>query len=448
VQTLPLSALCTLLLFSVPEASTSAEPPAATDDPTIRWIELDLCGTFSPQKDVLSFFSTNLSDDQLASLPVLPEVKTLNLSLTNITDTGLSALGRFPNLQKLYLGHTVVSNAGLCHLRALPITVLDLSDTMVCPEGIVQFLCSQDTLVTLIVSPRDVTDALVRGLLECHKLHVLSIAQKPIAQFVRCNAKAPTPKPNPPDDDAKITDLDLSMSRITNDSLKVLGSLARLQYLNLGATAITDDGITDLQGLVALKGLSLRGTRATTGKCLDKISRLPRVGQLAALDLSGIAIPLQGCYSDSPAYNASIAALFKKLSNLKLLWLNGCAVEDGTIINNIKALANLTVLDVSNNGQITDLLLQTLADDRTPSTTEDRLNDVLRRLDISISILARKITTSVKPGLSTKPSRLLVALTSIDVSGTGITEVGVHNLQLARVNLIISRTLLSSLSSK
>jgi hypothetical protein len=49
--------------------------------------------------------------------------------------------------------------------------------------------------------------------------------------------------------------LNLSGTAVTDDSLKHLAGLTKLEYLSLGGTPITDAGLEHLRGLVHLKEL-------------------------------------------------------------------------------------------------------------------------------------------------------------------------------------------------
>ena len=62
-----------------------------------------------------------MSDDSLACLKQLPDLRELHLEDTRISDAGLEHLKGLTNLQYLYLGWTKVTHAGVKKLQqALP----------------------------------------------------------------------------------------------------------------------------------------------------------------------------------------------------------------------------------------------------------------------------------------------------------------------------------------
>jgi hypothetical protein len=81
-----------------------------------------------------------ISDAQLATLgPVAQQVLWLNLAGTKVTDNGLAALEPLKNLRKLHLEKTAITDAGLAHLKGLTnLGYLNLYSTAVTDAGIAQ----------------------------------------------------------------------------------------------------------------------------------------------------------------------------------------------------------------------------------------------------------------------------------------------------------------------
>jgi len=60
-----------------------------------------------------------------------------------------------------------------------------------------------------------------------------------------------------------IAELDLSGTKVTDESLVTIGKYPRLSWLNLHDTAVTDAGITHLKGLTHLSWLNLHSTNVS-----------------------------------------------------------------------------------------------------------------------------------------------------------------------------------------
>ncbi len=76
---------------------------------------------FTTVNRVLFYGGSRVSDDSLACLKQLPDLRELHLEDTRISDAGLEHLKGLTNLQYLYLGWTKVTDAGVKKLQqALP----------------------------------------------------------------------------------------------------------------------------------------------------------------------------------------------------------------------------------------------------------------------------------------------------------------------------------------
>ena len=95
---------------------------------------------------------------------------------------------------------------------------------------------------------------------------------------------------------------DLKVPTVTNDGLKYLKNLTKLEYLQIFGQNITDDGLANLQSLANLKSLGLSGKGITD----EGLKHLQRLSKLESVDL--------GHTSVTPA---GLAALKAKLPKLK-----------------------------------------------------------------------------------------------------------------------------------
>ena len=78
---------------------------------------------------------------------------------------------------------------------------------------------------------------------------------------------------------AKVTDLNLNITQITDAGLKDVAKLQNLTGLNLGGTQITDAGLKEVAKLQKLEVLYLRGTQITDVGLKDvvKLQKLTRL---------------------------------------------------------------------------------------------------------------------------------------------------------------------------
>jgi len=146
-----------------------------------------------------------ITDDGLACLKHLSEMRILELHKSQITDAGLVHLGRMSELRELDIGWATVSGKGLAHLHGL----------------------AQLEKLELYCTP-------------------LSDRDLPILrQF------------------SKLKRLNLSMTKITDAGLPVLSTLHHLEDLRLVGTSISDAGIEDLKKIPQLRKLAVRQTKIT-----------------------------------------------------------------------------------------------------------------------------------------------------------------------------------------
>jgi len=92
--------------------------------------------TLKHLKEILAGCS-QVTNQGLASLPVLETVTALNLNFTKITNAGLSFLERLPNLENLDLSYTKVTDSGISRLQRLSrLKTLSLEGTKVTDAGL------------------------------------------------------------------------------------------------------------------------------------------------------------------------------------------------------------------------------------------------------------------------------------------------------------------------
>lgn len=108
---------------------------------------------------MVGFDGTRATDDDLAALQGLTELRELWLIDTRVTDTGLAHLHKFPHLQELWLDGTEVTDTGLVQLQEIPqLRYLNLEHTKVSDSGL-RHLANCTELNTLVLTFTEVTDA-------------------------------------------------------------------------------------------------------------------------------------------------------------------------------------------------------------------------------------------------------------------------------------------------
>lgn len=209
----------------------------------------------------LELYGTRIGNDGLAHLKGLTSLERLILGTFDsksdpspITDEGLAYLSKLTNLKEIGLSRTQVTNAGLRHLSGLTkLESLNLNETKITGKGF-GFLNEVSPLRGLELDKIDLTDAGVANL-------------KPWSATLEHLVL----------DGAKLTDADLrgladltalkyinfSNTEITDEGLIHIGRLKSLDALRFDNTKITDEGLMTLKDLPRLRSIALTGTLVT-----------------------------------------------------------------------------------------------------------------------------------------------------------------------------------------
>ena len=117
MRALILSPLSFLLLFAGCDRPSSAKSSAAVTEANDY---TDVVTKFGGKLEMrLDFSNSDITDDDLATLPLPEGVRSIDLSHTNITDAGIAHLKRSPRLEQLNLMNTQITDASLEHFRAM-----------------------------------------------------------------------------------------------------------------------------------------------------------------------------------------------------------------------------------------------------------------------------------------------------------------------------------------
>ena len=211
---------------------------------------------------------TPLTDAGLEHLKGLTHLKRLLLVETQVTDAGLEQLKGLTELQELFLWHTNVTDAGLEHLKGLTqLQKLVLTYTKVTDAGL-EHLIGLTNLRSLDLGAR-VTDAGLEKLKGLTQLRSLDLAGAKVTDAGLEHLKALQ----------GMLSLDLGHTKVTDAGLLPLAGLINLEFLGLTATKITDAGLEHLKGQTKLRQLDLRSTPVTDAglehlRGLTKLERL------------------------------------------------------------------------------------------------------------------------------------------------------------------------------
>lgn len=201
---------------------------------------------------------------------IAPELQWIELVGTDATDPALAVLPQFPKLSILELQDVRLDSSGLRHLKTIPkLEVLHFRKTIVDHESI---------------------------------LHVAN-----------CRGLAGLSLSNCTDDDLRslsalprLQDLNLIESRITNDGVKdLVGGCPNLESLNVFSAHITDAGLGELTRLTKLRSMIL-DDMPITDKGIQQLGRCPALGYLLLQSTKATASGVSELQSSHPRIQASV----------------------------------------------------------------------------------------------------------------------------------------------
>lgn len=226
----------------------------------------------------IDYRGSEVTDDQLAAITALPQLRSLLLGGTKVTDAGLKTIGKVATLENLDLRDCAVGNVGLSHLtnlkklKALRLsgksgvcTVDDdgMSDVAKLPslkvlavdflwmsEDGLQKLVPLQGLEELYMAETTIDNSAISLLENFPKLKKLRIAKNQIDDLSGLSKVR------------SLEDLDLSECAMLDDAaMTPLKDLTKLKKLNLWRVNISDAGIASIANLQSLESLNLDNTR-------------------------------------------------------------------------------------------------------------------------------------------------------------------------------------------
>ena len=304
----------------------------------------------------MKLVGSTLNATAIDSLARVTTLEDLVLDESNVTDNDLAALVTLAELRRLSLVHTAVTDRGLSHLSGLP------------------------RLKTLVLdSSYRVTDDGLAAVGEIVSLEDVSLLDTPVTlpPLVALSGRHTTLQINSSHGVLGNRKLALSGTEISDEGLLRLHNAVELEGIEL-PSRITDRGLRHLHGLSKLKYLVFAGTRITDRGFGDLIDRSP---PLTELDISGCRgltdtgmalvarLPhLTHLQADNTDAGPKLLAAAAQLETLELLSLNECRSVNNNafrLLLNTSPRNHLKFLRLSGT-RVTDASLQSITPNQFP----------------------------------------------------------------------------------
>ena len=213
----------------------------------------------------VSLFQQPVTDADLPKLARLTELRELWLDGTNVTNSGLKALAAFPNLRELVLSRTSIDGAGLKHLSVLTeLRLLGLCGTRVTGADL-NLLAAFKKLEVLSLDLDD-----LGGLPAISTLRTLEVGGSKLTDAgIREIAKL-----------EGLRELNIPDTGVTDAGLKVVAKLRGLQKLSMTDDRVTDAGVRELAALKDLRELSLMNCKDVTDDSMRYLAPMVRLETL------------------------------------------------------------------------------------------------------------------------------------------------------------------------
>ena len=260
-----------------------------------------------PQLEVLDLESCAIGDLALPAIAKLTELRALDLAGTRVTDAGGAQLGALAKLEILDLGKTKIAAKTIAAIRPLALHELFIPQTLVGKElatlagyapGLVRFdasalsseykptdadvawLANAPNLVEIGLADAKVHDKLVIAIAALPKLREVRLGTTPITLAAIQKLAART----------DLHEVDLADTPVDDASARAFLAFPELRMLRLDGTPVGDEGLDAVPG-AKLVELYLSSTRVTdTGlQLLDQLPRLVALG-LGTTKIGGATI--------------------------------------------------------------------------------------------------------------------------------------------------------------
>jgi len=290
-----------------------------------------------------------LMDEGAKSIAKLKNLESLDIQDARITDAALKEFATLPKLKILGLKRCAVTDAGLEYLKGMKLEELNVPGTKITNRGIACFE-GMTTLKVLDVNDTKVTEAGCAKLKQIPGLEVSGALEKEVHEV--------------PDDPKEVAALEAAVGSFDKDNvtdnvhvlqldyaknpsawMRHLKGLHNLNTLTLPFGGVGDDDLAQLAGLKSLQYLN-----AERNEFSD--AGLKHIGKLTNLRLLAL--------SHCPNITSAGMKHLGELKNLENLDLDGTAIGDEGL-RHLSKLKNLRGLALSNT-KVTDAGLAHLAD--------------------------------------------------------------------------------------
>lgn len=308
-------------------------------------------------KSEISFFAQALDQEQ-EDLKNKEKVQVLNFSGKKEIKDLLPAISSYPNLSRLDLSNSFLQNEDLIHINNPRISYLNLNNTIINGNEF-SFISKLPQLKHLSMEGTYINNSILPAIAKLEYLEKLEIGKS----YVTDNGIKALQK-------SKLSILDLSALKISNDSIQSICKMPNIQELYLWNTKITSKEFSNITNLKKLKVLMLGGTEIDN-EALNYISKLPNLKflnvswtkvtddgleylkdnqSIEVFSLNGNKITKTGIKSISKMKKLKILSMediqligdyssnFSDLTRLKVLYLNNASTNKNSIDLLVKKL--------------------------------------------------------------------------------------------------------------
>lgn len=232
------------------------------------------------ERKTVKVSSNNLTEDGLLqdkvvdALKQTPDIVGLNFVFTRLSNDGLAQVARMSNLRELRIGDSRVTNEGLVHLKSMPqLDVLAIYGLEINDDGL-KSLSGLTSLQELrlggsLIGKQDVSTAGL-GQLKLDHLRELRISRSNIGDDGLALLK----------NSIELTHLDADQCPITDVGLAHLKPLGKLTRLSLKGSKVSNAGLANLSGLQKLYFLNLERCKGIDDAGLAHLESLSELGEL------------------------------------------------------------------------------------------------------------------------------------------------------------------------